>query len=83
MFGFGKKEYKYMATMKIEGMMCAHCEAHVQEKLREIDGVKVVKASHSKGTAIIKSNEPLDENELKNAVTSSGYAVLDVDFICQ
>ena len=37
---FGKKNYKYVTTMRIDGMMCGQCEVHVQENLRKVEGVK-------------------------------------------
>ena len=76
---FGKKNYKYVTTMRIDGMMCGQCEVHVQENLRKVEGVKSEKASKSKGTAIVKSDEPLSREALEKAVTGIGYDVLDID----
>lgn len=78
---FGKKDYKYVTTMRIDGMMCGQCEVHVQEHLRKVDGVKNVKASKSKGTAIVKSDVKVDVEALEKTVTNLGYDVLDVDMI--
>ncbi len=59
----------------IEGMMCAHCEAHVTEALKKI-GVDVT-ADHSKNRAVINSGE-IDEAAIKQAVTDSGYKFVEI-----
>ena len=59
----------------IEGMMCAHCEAHVTEALDKI-GVKVL-ADHSKNRAVIESGE-VDEEAIKKAVTEAGYKFVEI-----
>ncbi len=59
----------------IEGMMCAHCEAHVTEALKKI-GVDVT-ADHSKNRAVINSGE-IDEAAIKQAVTDAGYKFVEI-----
>ncbi len=59
----------------IEGMMCAHCEAHVTEALDKI-GVKVT-ADHSKNRAVIESGE-IDEAAIKQTVTDAGYKFIEI-----
>ncbi|MDE5670054.1 MAG: heavy metal translocating P-type ATPase [Eubacterium sp.] len=59
----------------IEGMMCAHCEAHVTEALKKI-GVDVT-ADHSKNRAVINSGE-IDEAAIKQAVTDAGYKFIEI-----
>ncbi len=72
-----KKETKKMEKIiKIEGMMCPHCEARVKKVLEEIDGVTEVVASHEAGTATIKLSKEVDDSILKNTIEQQGYKVL-------
>ena len=66
-----KKESK--PYIVIEGMMCAHCEAHVTEALQKI-GVEVT-ADHAKNRAVINSG---DDDTIKKAVTDAGYKFVEV-----
>ncbi len=52
-------------TIKITGMACTMCEAHINEAVRNAFSVKKMKSSHSKGEAVILSEEPLDEAVLE------------------
>ncbi|MCD8180958.1 MAG: cation transporter [Firmicutes bacterium] len=66
-------------TLKIEGMMCGHCEAHVCDAIRNVCGGKAkVSASHTDGTAEIIADGSLDVARIKSAVTETGYKVLDI-----
>ncbi|MBR6647106.1 MAG: heavy metal translocating P-type ATPase [Clostridia bacterium] len=72
-----EKESKTMTiTLKIDGMMCPHCEARVKKSLEALDGVEEVIASHEKGTAEIKLSTQVAENILKQTVEEQGYTVL-------
>ena len=51
-------------TVKVDGMMCGMCEAHVSDAIRDALPVKKVTASHTKGQAVILSETPLDEEAL-------------------
>ena len=62
-------------TMKIEGMMCPHCEARVKKVLEAIDGVASAEVSHKKGTAIVTLAKAVDDSVLKKAVEDAGYPV--------
>ena len=62
-------------TMQVEGMSCGMCEAHVNEAIRKAFSVKDVTSSHSKRKTEILSDTPLDEEQLKAVVQSSGYSV--------
>ena len=71
------KEYKEMkVTLKIDGMMCPHCEARVKQTLEAIDGVKEAVPSHEKGEAEIILLKEVPEKMLKEAVEGQGYKVL-------
>lgn len=63
-------------TIRIEGMMCAHCEAHVKQALEAIDGVTNAVVSHETGTAEITLAAPVDDVILKAAVEEEGYRVV-------
>ncbi len=65
-------------TLKIDGMMCGHCEAHVNDTIRNGFDVKKVTSSHSKGETVIISEEKLDEAKLSDAVKSTGYTLLGI-----
>ncbi|MBP3198754.1 MAG: HAD-IC family P-type ATPase, partial [Butyrivibrio sp.] len=59
--------------IKVNGMMCAHCEAHVKEALEAIDGIESVVASHEDNLVTINNSKDVDEALIKEAVTKAGY----------
>ena len=65
-------------TVKIEGMMCGHCEAHVNDAIRNALKVKSVSSSHTKGETEIISKEPLADDEIMKAIAPTGYKVLGI-----
>lgn len=66
-------------TLKIEGMMCSMCEAHINDVIRKVvPGAKKVSSSHTKGEASFLSEEAVDEKLLKNAVAATGYTCMSV-----
>ena len=72
------KETKAMEiTLKIEGMMCPHCEARVKSVLEEIDGVIEVIPSHAEKKAKIKFSKEVDTSLLKQTIETQGYKVID------
>ena len=74
-----KAEVKEMEkTMKIEGMMCGHCEARVKKCLEALPQVEEAIVSHEAGTAVVKLNAAIDNEELKKTVEDQDYKVLDV-----
>ena len=73
------KEGKVMTkTMKIEGMMCGHCEATVKKALEAIDGVNSAEVSHEAGTAVVELSEGVQDKVLKKAVEDKDYKVLSI-----
>ena len=67
-------------TLKIDGMMCPMCEAHINDVIRKtVPGAKKVSSSHAKGEASFLSEEAADEKLLKNAVAATGYACTSVE----
>ena len=72
------KEKKPMEiTMKIEGMMCPHCEANVKKTLEEFAEVREAIVSHKDGTAVVTLDADLGVATLKKAVEDKGYKVID------
>ncbi len=70
------KKVKCMTkTLKIEGMMCPHCEAHIKKALEALEGVKEVTASHKEGTAVITLSSDVPDEVLKATVEAEGYKV--------
>ena len=65
-------------TMKIEGMMCGHCEARVKKVLEELPGVEAAEVSHESGTAVVTLKADVDNAVLKKAVEDQEYKVTDI-----
>ena len=65
-------------TMKIEGMMCTHCEATVKKALLALDGVAGAEVSHEKGTAVVSLSADVADDVLKGAVEAKDYKVLEI-----
>ncbi len=68
-----KEKDKMEITLKVEGMMCPHCEARVKQTLEAIPGVKSALVSHKSGTATVTLENELDTAVLIDAVTKAGY----------
>ena len=69
------KDKENEMTVQIEGMMCAHCEAHVKQALEALDGVESAAASHEQQQAVVtlKAGATVSEDALKAAVEGAGY----------
>ena len=66
-------------TMKINGMMCGHCEARVKKALEALPEVKEAVVSHEAGTAVLTFNAPVADEILKKAVEDQDYEVVSVE----
>ena len=66
-------------TLKVEGMMCSHCEGRVKKVLEAVDGVTEVVVSHEKGTAVVTLSKEVASDLLKKAVEDADYKVLAVE----
>lgn len=66
-------------TMKIEGMMCMHCEARVKKTLEALDGVSEALVSHEKGTAVLTLSKDVADSVLIDAVAAQEYKVLGIE----
>ena len=73
-----KEEKNMEKTMKIEGMMCGHCEATVKKALEAVDGVTGAQVSHETGTAVVTLSKPVEDAVLAKAVTDRDYKVLSI-----
>ena len=78
-FPKGKEKKTMVKTMKIEGMMCEHCQARVQKTLEALDGVQSAAVSHKEGTAVVTLSAPVDAQTLRKAVEEQGYHVVAID----
>ena len=65
-------------TMYVEGMMCPHCEAHMNDAIKAAFDVKKVVSSHEKKMTEIISKEPISEDLIQKAVKETGYTVSDI-----
>ncbi len=74
-----KEEPGMKKTIKIEGMMCKHCEASVKGSLESLDGVKGAKVSHEKGTAVVKLADDVADDVLRKAVEDKDFKVLSIE----
>ena len=72
------EENKMTKTMKIEGMMCGHCEARVKKALEALDQVEQAEVSHEKGSAVVTLKETVTDEVLKKAVEDQDYKVTDI-----
>ena len=74
------KEDKTMTkTLKVEGMMCGHCEARVRKALEAVPGVESAVADHTAGTAVVTLAAPVEDEALRAAVEAQDYKVLGVE----
>lgn len=68
--------WKY--TVEVKGMMCGMCEAHMNDTIRKAFSVKKVTSSHAKELTVIITEQEIDENALRNAISSIGYEMGNV-----
>ncbi len=73
------EEYTMTKTLKVEGMMCEHCEARVKKVLEAIDGVTNAVADHNAKTAVVTLSTDVADDVLKKAVEDQDYKVLGIE----
>lgn len=66
-------------TMKIEGMMCGHCEARVKKCLEALPQVDAADVSHEEGRAVVTLNAQIADDVLKKAVEDQDYKVIGIE----
>ena len=71
---FGSKKQ----VLTVEGMMCMHCAAHVEDALKKIPGVKGVKVDLAKKTANVKVDAEIDRETYDKAIKDAGYKLVEV-----
>lgn len=65
-------------TLKIDGMMCGMCESHINDAIRNTFTVRNVSSFHSKGTTVIITDLPVDEDLLRQTVGETGYVLAEI-----
>ena len=65
--------------MKIEGMMCGHCEATVKKALEALDGVEEAVVSHEEGTAVVSMTNEVSDDVLTQTVEDKDYKVTGIE----
>ena len=73
-----KENEKMEKTLKIEGMMCGHCEMHTKKALEKVEGVVKADVSHTSGTAVVTLDHEVSDDVLKQAVADEGYQVTEI-----
>ena len=63
-------------TLKVEGMMCPHCEAHVKKALEALDGVENAAPDKDAGNAVLTLSKAVSADAVKAAVEEAGYEFL-------
>ena len=74
-----KEETTMTKTIKIEGMMCGHCEATVKKALEALDQVDTAEVSHEAGTAVVTLNSDVSDDVLKKTVEDKDYKVVGIE----
>jgi copper chaperone CopZ len=65
--------------LKVDGMMCGMCEAHVNDAIRQELSVKKVRSSHTKGQTVIVTENEIDEEKLKEVIGKTGYELISME----
>lgn len=65
----------YETTIKVEGMMCSMCEAHINDAVRAATATKKVSSSRKKGETVILTEKEPDLDAIKSAIAATGYTV--------
>ena len=79
-YNIKEKEQKTMVkvTVNVEGMMCGHCEAHVNEAIKKAFGVEDVVSSHENNTTVFTAPEKVDEDKIRQTIKDAGYEVTGI-----
>ena len=75
MFGFKKKTTE--TVIRVDGMMCQHCAAHVTKALSAVKGVSAVSIDLDAKTATVTATAEFDLADAKKAITDAGYTVVE------
>ena len=66
-------------TIKIQGMMCPHCEATVKKALEALSEVEVAEVSHANGTAVITLNAAISDDTLRQTIEAKDFTVTGIE----
>ncbi|WP_303841906.1 heavy metal translocating P-type ATPase [Selenomonas ruminantium] len=72
----GKEETTMQTELKIEGMMCAHCQKHVNDALAKMNGVTAVEVNLEAGTAKVTAEREIPQTEFAQVITEAGYELV-------
>ena len=72
------EEKKMTKTLKVEGMMCGHCEARVKKALEAVEGVESAVADHNTNTAVVTLSADVADDVLRKAVEDQDYKVVSI-----
>ena len=75
----GDSGTEWVRRLKIDGMMCEHCEATVRQALEAVEGVVSAEADHLKGVAVVRGTGDIPEEQMRQAVEEEDYTVLSVE----
>ena len=64
--------------VKVDGMMCSMCEAHINDAIRHNFNVKKVKSNRKKKETVIESEAPLDPEKIRDTIEKTGYIYLGI-----
>ena len=76
---YNEEETTMTKTMKINGMMCGHCEAAVKKALESLEGVEEAIVSHEEGTAVVSMTNEVSDDVLTQTVEDKDYKVTEVE----
>ncbi len=65
--------------VKVDGMMCSMCEAHINTAIRNRFHVKKVRSNRKRKETVIESEQPLDREEIKKTIENTGYIFLGIE----
>ena len=74
----GDSGANWICEIRIEGMMCEHCEATVKQALESVEGVVNAEADYHKGIAIVTGTGSIPEDQIRRAVDAQDYTVLSI-----
>ena len=69
---------EWVRELRIDGMMCEHCETTVRDALESVEGVLSAEADHRKGTAVVRGTGSVPEERMRQAVEAQDYTVLSI-----
>ena len=76
---YNNKEDVMTKTVKIEGMMCEHCEARVKKTLEALEGIESATANHKEDVAVIELSKDVDEEVIKKAIEDQDYKYIGIE----